>query len=79
MKMNLNRANELIEPLRKGTAIGISNHWKARLIEALEYVIENESQPVKRVADNGDAMYCRCSKPKYNVLNMCLVCGYPRW
>ncbi len=51
MKMNLHRAQELIEPLRKGTAIGVSKHWQARLIEALEYVIEHESQPTPLALD----------------------------
>ena len=51
MKMNLHRAQELIEPLRKGTANGISEHWRARLIEALEYVIEHESQPTQSIED----------------------------
>lgn len=51
MKMNLHRAQELIEPLRKGTANGISEQWRARLIEALEYVIEHESQPTQRALD----------------------------
>lgn len=51
MKMNLHRAQELIEPLRNGTANGISEHWQARLIEALEYVIEHESQPTQRAPD----------------------------
>jgi hypothetical protein len=50
-KMNLHRAQELIVPLRKGTANDISLAWQARLIEALEYVIEHESQPTKRVPD----------------------------
>lgn len=45
MKMNLHRAQELIEPLKKGTAKGISYQWRARLIEALEYVIANEGGP----------------------------------
>lgn len=43
MKMNKNRAEELLVPLKKGTAEGISKPWAERLIEALEYVIENES------------------------------------
>lgn len=43
--MNKNRAEELLVPLKKGTANGISSQWKERLIEALEYVIENESTP----------------------------------
>jgi hypothetical protein len=42
MKMNLDRAQELIEPLRKGTAEGISPMWQERMIEALEYIIERE-------------------------------------
>jgi rubrerythrin len=50
-KMNLHRAQELIVPLRKGTANDISLAWQARLIEALEYVIEHESQPTKRALD----------------------------
>ena len=32
-----------------------------------------------RVPGEGDTMYCKCAEPKYNELNMCLVCGYPRW
>ena len=44
LKMNLRRAQELIEPLKNGKANGISKAWQARLIEALEYVIENESR-----------------------------------
>jgi len=43
MKMNKARAKELIVPLKQGTADGISHEWTLRLIEALEYVIENEN------------------------------------
>ena len=44
LKINRARAEELIVPLRKGTAEGISQAWQARLIEALEYVIEHEQE-----------------------------------
>ena len=47
MKMNIHRAKELLVPLKKGNANGISPEWAARLIEALEYVIENESNVVR--------------------------------
>ena len=61
MKMNLHRAKELIEPLRKGTAEGISQHWQARLIEALEYVIEHEGG----TEQSGKEMLCvYCGKWK---------------
>ena len=43
LKMNLRRAQELITPLRNGKASNISDAWRERLIEALEYVIEHES------------------------------------
>lgn len=43
LKMNKNRAKELLEPLYADKAQGISKHWQARMIEALEYVIENET------------------------------------
>jgi hypothetical protein len=59
-KMNLHRAQELIVPLRKGTANDISLAWQARLIEALEYVIEHESQPTKRALDLPSAECPRC-------------------
>jgi hypothetical protein len=44
MKMNIGRAEELIAPLKNGTANDISPAWTARLIEALEYVIEHDSE-----------------------------------
>lgn len=44
LKMNKHRAEELIKPLYKETAEGISQGWAQRLIEALEYVIENETK-----------------------------------
>ena len=43
MKMNKERAEDLLRPLRKGTAKGISPEWQARIIEALEYVVEYET------------------------------------
>lgn len=48
MKMNRSRAKELLIPLKNGKATGISQHWKDRLIEALEYVIEHESAPCSK-------------------------------
>lgn len=44
LKMTKERAEELIRPLYKQTARGISEQWATRLIEALEYVIENETK-----------------------------------
>jgi hypothetical protein len=73
-KMNLHRAQELIVPLRKGTANDISLAWRARLIEALEYVIEHESQPTKRAADG--ALCEDCGKnPVMNGCSVCAECG----
>jgi len=43
MKMNSSRAKELLVPLKNGKANVMSPAWIERLIEALEYVIENES------------------------------------
>jgi hypothetical protein len=43
MKMNKSRAEELLIPLKNGKAVGISTHWRDRLIEALEYIIDNET------------------------------------
>jgi len=67
MKMNLYRAQELIEPLRKGTAEGISQHWQARLIEALEYVIEHESQPSPQLHDAEEPVACNCGDESRDV------------
>ena len=50
LKMNLRRAQELIEPLKKGKANGISKAWQERLIEALEYVVENGQKKSDLVA-----------------------------
>ena len=44
MKMTKSRAEELLIPLKSGQAVGISPHWRDRLIEALEYVIEQENK-----------------------------------
>lgn len=44
MKMNKSRAEELLVPLRNGKAEGISEEWAQRLIEALEYVIDGETE-----------------------------------
>jgi hypothetical protein len=43
MKMNKSRAEELLIPLKNGKPVGISPHWRDRLIEALEYIIDNET------------------------------------
>jgi len=51
MKMNKLRAEELLTPLKNGSAKGISDAWKDRLIEALEYVIENEFCPTPATPD----------------------------
>ncbi len=73
-KMNLHRAQELIDPLRKGTAEGISQHWQARLIEALEYVIEHETQPTPRAVDVLE--WCGCEGFTPTMENgKCSACG----
>lgn len=73
-KMNLHRAQELIVPLRKGTANDISLAWQARLIEALEYVIEHETQPTPRAADVLEWCGCEGFTPTREN-GKCSACG----
>lgn len=44
LKMNTKRAEELLVPLCNDRATDISKAWAARLIEALERVIELEKE-----------------------------------
>lgn len=76
MKMNINRAQELLVPLKNGTANGISLEWSARLIEALEYVIEHEAaQP----AGEATKPCAECQTWTYdNADGNCNVCGTRR-
>ena len=79
LKMNLHRAQELIIPLKNGTAKGISQHWKARLIEALEYVIENESAKFPLEQDGGAYWCSKCNNwSKNNASGDCVLCNTPR-
>lgn len=70
-KMNLHRAQELIVPLKNGTANDISLAWKARLIEALEYVIEHESQPEQITLNTATCPTC---KDERQILLRCPKC-----
>ena len=54
MKMNKDRAEELLVPLRNGTAENISAEWPKRLIEALEYVIETSPRLEQVEQENMD-------------------------
>jgi hypothetical protein len=42
--MDRDRARELIEPIRNRTAKGISEQWRVRMLECLEYILEGEDE-----------------------------------
>ena len=54
--MNKYRAAELLECLYNNTAKGISQHWQARMIEALEYIIEHEKKLEKELKNDNSPL-----------------------
>lgn len=76
LKMTKARAEELLVPLYKDTAKGISLDWQARMVEALEYVIKHDTAEQSAQADGA----CTCDLPwflEYEDGEHCKVCGKP--
>lgn len=56
LEMNSERARELLRPLIHRQATGLSEHWRMRLIEALEYVVKHEADVAAAVQAEREAM-----------------------
>lgn len=78
------RAEELIVPLKNGKARDISNAWRARLIEALEYVIQHDRQVGTDIQEgmktwNCSVCHSSCDFAEKLVFPHCPNCGSSAW